>query len=124
MDKVLIVDDDRDSRETLAALLRHALPARETLLAANGAIGVELALLHRPTAVILDVEMPVCDGLQAASQLRTALGRATPLLIGVSGNARKLEEGVDNGLFDHGLAKPILISELLGLLAFAGPGVA
>jgi CheY-like chemotaxis protein len=125
MDRVLIVDDDRDSRETLAALLRHLLPAQETLLAANGAIGVELALLHRPTAVILDVEMPVCDGLQAASQLRTALGRATPLLIGVSGNVRTLQKGVDDGLFDHGLAKPILISEMLDLLALAaGPGAA
>ena len=125
MDKVLIVDDDRDSRETLAALLHHLLPAQETLLAANGAIGVELAVLHRPTAVILDVEMPVCDGLQAASQLRTALGRAAPLLIGVSGNSRTLQKGVDDGLFDCGLAKPILISELLDLLASAaGPDVA
>jgi CheY-like chemotaxis protein len=109
----------------LAALLRHPLPARETLLAANGAIGVELALLHRPAAVVLDVEMPVCDGWQAASQLRTALGRATPLLIGVSGNSRKLLKGVDDGLFDHGLAKPVLITELLDLLAFvAGSGAA
>jgi CheY-like chemotaxis protein len=116
MDRVLIVDDDRDSRETLALLLRHLLPAQETLFAANGAIGIELAVLHRPTAVILDVEMPVCDGLQAARQLRTALG-AAPLLIGVSGNSRTLQKGVDDGLFDYGLVKPILASELLDLLA-------
>jgi CheY-like chemotaxis protein len=105
----------------LAALLHIVLPGRETLLAANGEIGVELTLLHRPAAVVLDVEMPVCDGLQAAGKIRAVLGRGAPLLIGVSGDARKLHHGLVEGLFDHALTKPVPISELLDLLAPA-PG--
>jgi hypothetical protein len=42
-------------------------------------------------------------------------------LIGVSGDARKLHHGLDEGLFDHTLTKPVPISELLDLLALA-PG--
>jgi CheY-like chemotaxis protein len=121
MGKILIVDDDAESRETLAALLHIVLPGRETLLAANGQIGVELTLLHRPAAVVLDVEMPVCDGLQAARKIRAVLGRGAPLLIGVSGDAGKLHHGLDEGLFDDALTKPLPISELLDLLALA-PG--
>jgi two-component system response regulator YesN len=123
MSKVLIVDDDREARETLAALLHIELPDRETLLAANGEIGVELTLVHLPMAVVLDVEMPVCDGLQAADRIRAVLGRSAPLLIGVSGNVYKLQHGLDEGLFDHALTKPVLISELLDLLAIAPDAV-
>lgn len=117
MSKVLIVDDDRESRETLATLVRLLIPGVETLLAANGRVGIELALLHRPSVVVLDVEMPLCDGLEVAAKIRASMGRATPLLIGTSGNVLRLEKGLGAGLFDHALTKPILIAELVHLLS-------
>jgi len=45
MSTFLIVDDDSESRETLAILVRSLIPGAVTLLAANGQIGVDLALL-------------------------------------------------------------------------------
>ena len=114
---VLIVDDDRESRETLADLVRLLIPGAETLVAGNGQVGVELALRHRPKAVVLDIEMPVLDGVQAATRIRAAFGLASPTLIGVSGNVPRLEEGRDAGVFDHILPKPILIAELVQLLS-------
>jgi CheY-like chemotaxis protein len=115
--KVLIVDDDPESRETLATLVRLLIPGVETLLAANGDVGIELALLHHPAAVVLDVEMPLCDGLEVAARIRASMGRSAPVLIGTSGNVFKLEKGLDSGLFDHALTKPILIAELVRLLS-------
>ena len=102
MNKVLIVDDDRESRETLATLVRLLIPGVETLLAANGQVGIELTLLHRPSAIVLDVEMPLCDGLEVAAKIRASMGRATPLLIGTSGNVLRLEVPISKGV-----ARPI-----------------
>ncbi len=113
----MIVDDDPESRETLASLVRLLIPGVETLLAANGDVGIELALLHHPAAVVLDVEMPGCDGLEAAARIRASMGQSAPVLIGTSGNVLKLEKGLDSGLFDHTLTKPILIAELVYLLS-------
>lgn len=117
MSTVLIVDDDAESRETLADLVRLLIPGVETLLAANGQVGVDLALLHLPSAIVLDIEMPLCDGFEAAVRIRRAFGRDAPLLIGVSGNFLRLEEGLRAGIFDHALTKPIVIAELVHLLA-------
>ena len=117
MSKILIVDDDPESRETLASLVQLLIPGAETLLAANGHVGIELALLHHPDTVVLDIEMPLCDGFEVATSIRAAMGEAAPRLIGTSGNVPRLEKGLDSGLFDHALTKPILIAELVRLLS-------
>ena len=116
MRKVLIVDDDSESRETLATLVQLSMPGVETLLAASGFVGIELALLHHPAAVVLDVEMPVCDGFEVAARIKASMGGAAPTLIGTSGNVLRLEKGLAAGLFDHAVTKPILIAELVRLL--------
>ena len=101
----------------METLVRLLIPGVETFLAANGHVGIELALLHRPAAVILDVEMPLCDGFEVAAKIRASMGRAAPMLIGTSGDVLRLEKGLDSGLFDHTLTKPILIAELVHLLS-------
>jgi DNA-binding response OmpR family regulator len=79
--KVLIVDDDPESRR-LWRFRPPVIPSAESA-SANGRIGVELAMLHRPAAIVLDVEMPLCDA-SGCSSIRAALGHAAPLLIGTS----------------------------------------
>lgn len=57
---VLIIDDDRDTRESLAeALADHGLPI---VTAANGEEGIRMALHHRPRLILLDLMMPVMSG--------------------------------------------------------------
>ena len=69
--KILLVDDEPLARQRLAALVRelggHDLVAE----AGNGREAVELAGEHAADVVLLDVAMPVMDGLEAARHLAT-----------------------------------------------------
>jgi len=81
---VLVVDDDPCFTELVDVLLDSD---RSTLVgrAADGAAGVERALELRPDVVVMDVEMPVLDGVAAAGRLRRELPGAR--VIFVSGSA-------------------------------------
>ena len=115
---LLITDDDRSAAETLAELLPLLLPAPvEVVLAFNGKEAIAAATGSRtPDAVIMDVEMPVMDGINAAIQIRRELGGRTPTLIAATGRADMLERATVNTAYDHALLKPLNVDELLGLL--------
>lgn len=85
--RTLIVDDDPHYAELLAALLgadpRVALVGR----AADGAEGVELAVRLRPDVVVMDVEMPVLDGIAAARRIRMRLRGTRVVLVSGAGDA-------------------------------------
>lgn len=66
--KVLVADDDEFNR----LVLRHHLPSPplKVSMAVNGRAAVDLALEDWPDALLLDLEMPVMDGYEAAKKLR------------------------------------------------------
>lgn len=68
--RVLIVDDDDDIRAGAITRLRRA--GFETLQAVDGADGLERARATHPDAVVLDVRMPVKDGLEALREMRSS----------------------------------------------------
>lgn len=67
--KVLVVDDQAMVREGFAALLGAQDDIEVVGQAENGALAVELAAIHHPDVVLMDVRMPVMDGLEAARQI-------------------------------------------------------
>lgn len=67
--RVLVVDDQAMVREGFAALLGAQEDITIVGQAENGARAVELAALHHPDVVLMDVRMPVMDGLEAARQI-------------------------------------------------------
>jgi CheY-like chemotaxis protein len=78
--KVLIVEDSPDSRELLAAIIRKL--GCEVAEAEDGAIGVDKALTYQPDLILMDVEMPRMNGIEATSRLKTnALTRDTPVVL-------------------------------------------
>jgi DNA-binding NarL/FixJ family response regulator len=83
--RVLVVDDDPNFTELLAALLGTDPRLTVIATAADGAEGVELAVRLRPDVVVMDVEMPVLDGLAAARRIRRRV-RGTRVVL-VSGGA-------------------------------------
>ena len=99
---VIVADDDEDSANMLAVLLRVKAQA-DVLVAYDGHGAVQLALATSPAAVVLDLDMPVMNGMQAARAIRGAGLQPAPLLIAVSGNVGPLEE---SGVFDKVLTKP------------------
>ena len=76
---ILIVDDDRDVRFVLGAILNY--DGYHVLEAANGEEALEMARRLLPDLVVMDVHMPKLDGLRAAEALRAdERTRAIPVL--------------------------------------------
>lgn len=99
----------------LCELITDARPGHFTVdLAMNGREAVNLALAHPPAVAVLDIEMPLLDGLQAGAAIRAARGGM--LLIAMSGNPESLNKASLSGTFDYVLAKPVDFDELVELL--------
>lgn len=72
MVRVLICDDQEVVRKGLEIILRHSDGVEVVALAENGAEAVRLAFLHEPDVVLMDLKMPVVNGIQATRQITTA----------------------------------------------------
>lgn len=75
---ILVVEDNLDCRVLIAALLEHAGASVE--LAENGQVGVDKATTTNPDVVLMDLQMPVLNGLDAIAQLRVC-GFTKPTII-------------------------------------------
>ena len=64
---VLIVEDDKDIRNFVTSIFKNT---HQTLTAANGKIGVELALKHIPDVIVSDIMMPELDGIELCNRLK------------------------------------------------------
>jgi two-component system, OmpR family, response regulator MprA len=107
---VLVVDDDPDVRDSLVRALRYA--GYGVTAAADGAEA--LALLSRSPAdlIVLDVLMPMVDGLETCRRLRVR-GDATPILVLTArGTVEDRVNGLAAGADDY-LVKPFALAELL-----------
>ena len=63
--RVIIADDSLIFRESMKMLLSQDPGISVVALASNGSEAFDLCCKHRPDIVIMDVRMPVCDGLRA-----------------------------------------------------------
>jgi DNA-binding NarL/FixJ family response regulator len=71
--RILTVDDQSLFLETLSVVLSLAPDLEVVAQARDGAAGVELALVHRPDVVLMDVDMPRMDGFEATRRIAAAL---------------------------------------------------
>jgi CheY-like chemotaxis protein len=69
--RVLVVDDSESSREMTATILEEA--GFEAMTATNGLEGVIVAHYARPVVVLMDMTMPVLDGLEAARLIQASV---------------------------------------------------
>jgi CheY-like chemotaxis protein len=80
--KILVADDNRDAADSLVVLLDWL--GYEAIACYDGAQAVQLARTLRPDLVILDINMPVMDGYEAAKALRHTMGDRL-LLVAMTG---------------------------------------
>ena len=79
---VLVVDDNEDNRIIFATCLRSR--GYEVKLAKNGAEALEMVAESRPSAVLMDIHMPVMNGLEATLLLKTRADMTTVPVLAVS----------------------------------------
>jgi len=91
--KILIADDEPDLRETLKLLLE--IRGYSVSLAANGQEAVDKAIQERPDVILMDVRMPVMDGITATRLLRGRPETAAIPVICASGYLGERYLGVD-----------------------------
>jgi len=68
--RILVAEDDEDFLDTLAAVLEADGRFEVAGRARNGRVAVELAVRLEPDAVVMDIEMPILDGVEATRQLQ------------------------------------------------------
>jgi len=106
---ILVVDDEPALRTAIERALRAE--AHDVTLASDGVEMLDTVAAHPPDLIVLDVAMPVLDGLQACRELR-ARGDRTPVLMLTARDAvADRVEGLDAGADDY-LVKPFALDEL------------
>ena len=72
MIRVALADDDALIREGLRLIIDQAVDLEVVATAANGAEAIQVASEHRPEVMLIDVRMPVLDGIEATRRITTA----------------------------------------------------
>jgi CheY-like chemotaxis protein len=107
---ILVVDDDRDNRESLASLLRYH--GFSTEVAADGRNAVGKAQEQPPNAIILDLVMPEVSGYEVLAMLRSdARTRDIPVIC-LTGYTQARERVIAEGFADF-LLKPARPADVL-----------
>ncbi|MBK1682080.1 PAS domain-containing protein [Rhodoferax fermentans] len=120
---ILLVEDNEINQKLALVLLGRE--GHRVTLAGNGQIALDILALRRFDLVLMDMMMPVFDGLQATRRFRaTERGRRTPI-VAMTANVMPgdRERCLQAGMDDY-LSKPISTSELYRVLARFDEGVA
>ena len=115
MTKILVIEDEEAVRENLLDLLESE--NFETITAANGAIGIDLAVSAVPDLILCDMMMPEIDGYGVLKALRQEPLTATIPFIFLTAKSAKSDfrQGMDMGADDY-LTKPFTRAELLSAI--------
>ncbi|MBD2677745.1 MULTISPECIES: EAL domain-containing response regulator [Nostoc] len=115
MPKILIIEDEESVRENILDLLEAE--DFETLAAANGRIGLDLAISEVPDLILCDMMMPEIDGYGVLTALRQDPNTATIPFIFLTAKSAKSDfrRGMDLGADDY-ITKPFTRAELLSAI--------
>ncbi len=111
-DKILIIEDNEDIRESTAEIL--ALAGYQVLMASNGKFGVEIAQKEIPSLILCDIMMPELDGFGVLYLLEKNPATAVIPFIFLTAKAERadMRKGMEMGADDY-LTKPFDDIELL-----------
>jgi CheY-like chemotaxis protein len=113
--RVLIVDDDTDSADTLAELVTTF--GHDVRVTYEGHSALNVGRLWRPDVIFLDLDLPAMDGYEVARRMREEIG-ALARIVALSGFGRRtdVERSLSAGCDQH-LVKPPHMGDILRVLS-------
>jgi signal transduction histidine kinase/AmiR/NasT family two-component response regulator len=116
---VLLVEDNPANLELVEQLIGRR-PDLRLISAADGNLGIEFARTHLPEVILMDINLPGINGMDAMKILRADPSTAHIPIIALSANAapRDIETALHAGFFSY-LTKPIKVNEFMDTLVVA-----
>lgn len=108
-ERILIVDDELNVRHLLSEVVRKS--GYEPHQAENGLEGVEKCRLLKPEVVLMDLRMPVMEGMEAFAIIHEEMPEVQVVLLTAFGNVGIAMEAMKRGAFDY-LVKPANVAEV------------
>jgi len=118
--RVVIVEDNADVLASLRSLLE--LAGHTVFDSGDGRSGLQLIIAQKPDVALIDVGLPLMDGLELARTLRSRAEARSVLLVAMSGygTPEDIRKGLEAG-FDHYLVKPVDEMKLRDVIRRAKP---
>ncbi|HET9404191.1 MAG TPA: ATP-binding protein, partial [Burkholderiales bacterium] len=118
--RTLLYVEDNPANLDLVEKLVERRPDLRLLGAADGNLGIEFARTFQPAVILMDINLPGINGIEAMKILRADPATAHIPIIALSANAvpRDIKRGLDAGFFNY-LTKPIKVNEFMDALDVA-----
>ena len=119
MKKVLVVEDNSDNLQIITYALKRS--GYEVIAAATGEEGVELAIREKPFFIIMDIDLPGIDGLEATKRIRRSEADGNIPIIAITsfalrGDMEKVLEAGCNGYFEKPIDPLTIVNKIHKLL--------
>ncbi len=113
---VLYVEDNPDNIKLMELIASH-IEGLSIISAHNAELGIELAMAEKPNIIILDINLPGMNGIEALKKLRSCKETMNIPVLAMSAAAtdRDIEKGMEAG-FQSYLTKPIRVPEVVGAI--------
>lgn len=119
--RILIIEDNRDTAESLEMILR--LESHDVQTALNGPEGVEIAKTFCPQVILCDIGLPGMDGYQVARKIRETPELSSVYIIAMTGYGRDEDQKqAQKAGFNLHLTKPIDYNNLRRILSYVAKG--
>ena len=116
--KVLVVDDNVDSAETLGMLLRAS--GHDVRTAHDGPSALNAAIETVPDVIFLDIGLPLMNGYEVAKRIRQQPDLENVMLIALTGYGQDTDRLASlSAGFEQHLVKPARLEQMLNILAIA-----
>jgi PAS domain S-box-containing protein len=118
--RVLVVDDNVDTAESLAMLVKAA--GHDVRTAHDGPVGLQAALDYRPNVVLLDIGLPGLNGFEVAERIRRQPALQSVVLVAMTGYGQETDrQRSQEAGFAHHLVKPADFGKVQQILATVTP---
>lgn len=110
---ILVVEDNKVNRLLICKILERL--GYQTIVAENGLKAIEMVLAYMPRLILMDIQMPIMDGITATQKIRELLpDNSTMAIVALTANASPIE-CFSAGMNDF-LPKPVTIEQIKGVL--------